>query len=353
MGRTKSTISTEAPPEIQLALTEETQGAGVKEASSVELKKLDRAVEFLAAYQAQHGDIPQLSPKEEREMVRRFDFYLVPLITLSVTMGALDKVAVGQAAIYGMREGAHLQGQEYSWISSGIYFGTIAAALPQMYFMKKFTTSKYVSVNVTMWGVLSLLMAACSNFAGMMTIRILLGFFESIVMSSALLILSGFYKRAEQPVRTAICFSTFSSVFNGLLGYGVSFAPTDHGIAPWRIIFLACGTFTVCLGITMWFLLPSTVMDAIWMKNPLRRAQALQRVKNENLGTENHVVKWEQVWEVFLDPKTYLVFLISLFNNIPNGGLIGFNGIVISRSFVHEIYQFLTTTQMASATHLE
>ncbi|KAJ7596012.1 MFS general substrate transporter [Mycena floridula] len=307
------------------------------------LQTYDRAAEFLAKYEIEHGEVPALTSKEEKAMVRRFDLLLVPLITISTTIGALDKVSVGQGAIYGMLQDVHLVGQQYSWISSSIYLGIIIAALPQMYFMKRFTTHKYIATNVFFWGVLSLLMAACRNFGSMITVRILLGLFESIVISASLSILSGFYKRAEQPARTAVCFSTFSSVFNGLIGYGCSFAPANGPIAPWRIIFLSSGSFTCFYAMVLWCFLPSTVMDAVWMKSPLRRAQALLRVKDEKLGTENHVVKWEQVREVFLDPKTYFMFLISLFNNIPNGGLIGFNGIVIkSLGYTSRITSLLT-----------
>ncbi|KAJ7598717.1 MFS general substrate transporter [Mycena floridula] len=314
----------------------------VKEASE-SLETYDRAAGFLAKYELEHGQVPSLTRQEEKAMVRRFDLLLVPLITISTTIGALDKVAVGQGAIYGMLEDVHLVGQQYSWISSSIYLGIIIAALPQMYLMKRFTTHKYIATNVFWWGSLSMLMAACQNFRSMITVRILLGLFESIVLSASMLILSGFYKRDEQPTRTAICFSTFSSVFNGLIGYGCSFAPADSSIAPWRIIFLSCGSFTCCYAVILWFFLPSTVMDAVWMKSPLRRAQALLRVKDEKLGTENHVVKWDQVRELFWDPKTYFMFLISLLNNIPNGGIIGFNGIVIkSLGYSSRITSLLT-----------
>lgn len=72
---------------------------------------------------------------------------------------------------------------------------------------------------------------------------------------------------------------------------GSSFSPADARIAPWKILFIACGAVTAIVGVVNFFFLPSTVMDAVWMKSPLRRAQALDRVKDEQLGTENHVVK--------------------------------------------------------------
>ncbi|EIM89330.1 MFS general substrate transporter [Stereum hirsutum FP-91666 SS1] len=340
---TTATVERKSPASSHLEKDPKVYSDVVSVDEKRDLQKLDRAAEFLANYRAEHGEVPPLTPKEEKAMIRRFDLLLVPLLTITSTLGALDKVAVGQADIYGMATDANLVGQQYSWISSGIYIGTIIGALPQMWLMKRFTTSKYIAVNVFMWGVLTMCMSACKNFKSLIALRIILGLFESIVMSSSLLILSGFYKRAEQPARTAVCFSTFSSVFNGFIGYGSSFSPSDARLAPWKILFIACGGVTAIVGILNFFFLPSTVMDAVWMKSPLKRAQALDRVKDEQLGTENHIVKWEQVREAFTDPKTYFVFAISLLNNIPNGGLIGFNSIVIkSLGYTSRITSLLT-----------
>ncbi|KAJ7593577.1 MFS general substrate transporter, partial [Mycena floridula] len=316
------------------------------------IEQYDRAAEYLAKYEIEHGEIPALTAKEEKTMVRRFDLLLVPLITICTTLGGLDKANVAQAAIYGMLQDARLVGQQYSWISSSVYVGSVIGALPQIYLMKRFTTHKFIATNLFIWGALTLLMAACHNFGSMITVRILIGIFEGAFFSGPLLILSGFYKafppflfylESEQPARTAVCFNTFASVANGLVGYGSSFASVNSSIAPWRIIFLSCGTFTCSYALVLWFFLPSTVMDAVWMKSPLKRAQALIRVKDEKIGTENHVVKWDQVREVFLDPKTYISCLISCLSNIPAGGLVGFNGIVIkSLGFTSRIASLLT-----------
>ncbi|KAJ7585842.1 MFS general substrate transporter [Mycena floridula] len=258
------------------------------------LRTYDRAAEYLAKYEIEHGEIPALTAKEEKTMVRRFDLLLVPLITICTILSGLDKANVAQAAIYGMLQDAHLTTDEgVPGISSSVYIGSVIGGLPQIYLMKRFTTHKFIATNLFIWGALTL--------------------------------------RSEQPARTAVCFNTFATVANGLVGYASSFASVNSSIAPWRIIFLSCGTFTCSYALVLWFFLPSTVMDAVWMKSPLKRAQALIRIKDEKIGTENH---WDQVREVFLDPKTYISCLISCLSNIPGGGLVGFNGIVIIISFI-------------------
>lgn len=56
----------------------------------------------------------------------------------------------------------------------------------------------------------------------------------------------------------------------------------------------------------------------------------LQRVKGNNTGVEDKTFKWYQVRECLLDPKTWLLTLFSLMQNIPNGGLVTFSSIIVS-----------------------
>lgn len=56
----------------------------------------------------------------------------------------------------------------------------------------------------------------------------------------------------------------------------------------------------------------------------------MQRVKGNNTGLEEKKVKWYQVRECLLDPKTWLLALFAIAQNIPNGGLVTFSSIIVS-----------------------
>lgn len=56
----------------------------------------------------------------------------------------------------------------------------------------------------------------------------------------------------------------------------------------------------------------------------------MERVKTNNTGMEDKTIKWYQVRECLLDPKTWLLALFSLAQNIPNGGLVTFSSIIVS-----------------------
>jgi ACS family allantoate permease-like MFS transporter len=76
------------------------------------------------------------SLKETKALLRKADLIIVTLLQFALSwslhciqnadhtvMGSVDKVAIGSAAVLGMRKDAKLVGQEYAWTSAIIYFG--------------------------------------------------------------------------------------------------------------------------------------------------------------------------------------------------------------------------------------
>jgi hypothetical protein len=81
---------------------------------------MDQAAIYIAQATTRY---PPLSPIEEKKLIRRIDWILVPMLLLTATLGAVDKVAISTAAIYGLRDDLHLTGNQYSWAGSILYFG--------------------------------------------------------------------------------------------------------------------------------------------------------------------------------------------------------------------------------------
>lgn len=79
------------------------------------------------------------------------------------------------AAIFGLRDGLELKGEEYSWLSSSFYFGWLVWAIPSNLLMQRCPPAWYLAFNIFMWGVLLMAQAAAQNFAGLFSLRILSG----------------------------------------------------------------------------------------------------------------------------------------------------------------------------------
>ena len=67
-------------------------------------------------------------------------------------------------------------------------------------------------------------------------------------------------------------------------------------------------------------LLPDTPSNA-WFLSELDRKKAIARVQENLTGIKNNEFKWGQCREALLDMKTWLLVLIQLGSNIPNGGV--------------------------------
>lgn len=296
----------------------------------VDTKNDDVAAAFLQRI-AQRDDGEELlkpdMPKEVRSIIRKADAIIITLLQFSLMMGSVDKVSIGSAAVLGMRADTHLKGQEYSWTSAIIYFGAIVSIIPSLALMQRLPANLYISTNVCIWGVITMGMASSRNFADLMGIRFVLGCFESVIFAGFGLIISMWYTREEQPLRTAIVFSTLSSVMNGILATA---CVNYHGpLAQWRLLFIIVGAITFTASLFLFWLLPANPTSAWWL-TIRQRVVATRRMADSHTGVENKHFKWTQAWEAIYDPKTWLIFLINLALNIPNGGLITFNSIIVN-----------------------
>lgn len=68
-------------------------------------------------------DATEIDPAEARRVLRKIDWHIMPLLMVTYCLQYLDKSSINFASVYGLKEGTHLVGQDYSWLSSIFYFG--------------------------------------------------------------------------------------------------------------------------------------------------------------------------------------------------------------------------------------
>ncbi|PWY77329.1 allantoate permease [Aspergillus sclerotioniger CBS 115572] len=287
-----------------------------------------KAMDQAAGYLAQHVAYPPMSSKAEKKLVRKIDCILIPMLLLTATLGAVDKVALSTAAIYGLEEDLHLVGQQYSWAGSILSIGSIVGMSPSSYLVQRLPSAKYLSSCSLGWSCMALLIPACKNWGGLMALRFCMGCLEAIIVPSISLIIAGFYKKAEQPPRNAIVFAAFSSVINGFLSWVVGHIPKSAPLATWQYLYLIVGSISALWCITAFIILPDSPMNAFFLTDQ-EKYYAIQRLAENKTGIISKEWKWHQALEAAMDPKTWLLFFFNIAINIPNGGLTTFNGIII------------------------
>ncbi|GAA6048757.1 hypothetical protein JCM3770_003944 [Rhodotorula araucariae] len=294
-------------------------------------KKDDVAGGFLAQIAARPDAAELLAPwtpvEEKRMLRRKIDPIIMTLMQFLTMMGAVDKVCIGSAAVMGLRSDLNLVGQQYSWTSSSIYFGAILAVFPTLIIMQKAPAGKWLAGNCAAWGIILMASAACKNFAGFFAARFILGLFEAVIFAGAGLIVSAWWTRSEQPWRSAVIFSTLSSVMNGILAYGS--LQYKGSLAQWQVLFLIVGALTLAWSILCFVFLPDSPTNTWWLTTR-QKVIAVKRTEENRTGVENKVFKWSQVKEAFLDPRTHLHFFANIVLNIPNSGLTTFNAVIIN-----------------------
>ncbi|KAL5526500.1 hypothetical protein ACEPAF_8224 [Sanghuangporus sanghuang] len=123
-----------------------------------------------------------------------------------------------------------------------------------------------------------------------------------------------FYEKNEQSQRIAWFYVMIglAPVFGGFVAYGISF-DSDKDFASYRILFLMLGGLAIVVGIAVLIWMP----DSPGLGNMLthdERIAALERVRDDQCGTENKTIKKAQIIEGLTDIRTWLVVISTLVN---------------------------------------
>ncbi|KAI9373345.1 major facilitator superfamily domain-containing protein [Aspergillus egyptiacus] len=271
------------------------------------------------------------TPEQERKVVMKLDFAMIPIMLVVYMMQYMDKVALSQATLLNLREDLNLQGQQYSWASAIFYFGYFAWSWPSSYLIVRLPLAKYIAVSVLVWGGVLMCHAAAKNFADLMAVRFFLGVGEASIGPGFALTIGMFYKREEQPARQTAWFlgNAIANIISGLIAYAIGTVDINT-ITNWQLLFLVLGTITAALSLLIFFVIPDKVQKAVFLTKR-ERAIALQRtIRNKTGVNDTGRWRWDQAWMAFRDPQTWLLFLYSVSTNLCNGGLTSFSGLIIN-----------------------
>ncbi|CAG8178819.1 unnamed protein product [Penicillium nalgiovense] len=250
----------------------------------------------------------QFTAEAEKKLVRKIDLMVLPIMVFAYMMAFLDKQTLNYTSLMGIREDLHLVGSQYSWSSSIFYFG-------------------YLFFSIS-WAVVLACHAATTNFAGLMVARFFLGCTEASLSPGFTLITSLWYRTSEQPLRHGIwfCGNSLSLIFGNLIAVGI--LQIENSLTAWQWLFIIFGIITFLWGIVMLFRLPDSPTTASFLTEE-ERLIAIERLKANQTGFKNSTIDKSQIMEAFTDVKTWLLAVLILAGNIPNGGFTAFNGLVL------------------------
>ncbi|SCO23809.1 related to DAL5-Allantoate and ureidosuccinate permease [Fusarium fujikuroi] len=170
------------------------------------------------------------------------------------------------------------------------------------------------------WAGIQMVMAAGKSFASLAVLRILLGAFEAAISPGFTIITSTWYKPSEHALRHGLwyCGASVAYIIGGIIAYGISHI--NSAIKAWQFLFIIFGAVTFIWGLVVWWLLPTNPQSA-WFLNEHERKLAFERVQGARHSVETGEWNYAQMREAFMDPRSWLFFLICVFSTIPGGGM--------------------------------
>ncbi|GJN88350.1 hypothetical protein Rhopal_001315-T1 [Rhodotorula paludigena] len=273
----------------------------------------------------------EITPEENRTILRRIDWFLLPLFLLTQTLQYLDKTALNYAKVFGMDKAMGLTSSQYSWTASIFYLGYLVAQEPAAYLIGRYKSNRVLGGTCVVWGGMVLAMLGCRSFAAAMTVRFLLGFFEAAVTPGLSLMTGQFYTRREAPLRQTIWYSSvgWGGMIGALMAAGIEKRSEESLAVPrYQLIFLILGIITVAWGFVLWFFLADSPSNAFWLK-PEYRTLAVARVAANGVGIKSKTFRRDHMWAAFMDPKAWCLTIAMFGSSIPNGILTNFSGTII------------------------
>ncbi|CAG7846391.1 Uncharacterized transporter C1039.04 [Serendipita indica DSM 11827] len=285
--------------------------------------------------------------EEEKALVRRLDWHIVPLVTILYLSNFIDRANIGNAKVAGLNTDLGLVGFQYNIGLSVFYVAYILVEVPSNLLLKRFGAKVWLSILVLSFGTVCFCTAFITNFGEFMVIRILLGVAEGGMMPGVAYYLSTWYTRDELALRIGIFVSAASmaGAFGGLLATAFLSIPQisvlPHG--RWRNIFLIEGAITILLGFVGFMFLPRSPDDSGFLTER-ERTIAMERIRVENAGlVEEESTDFELVLRAWFNMTNWICALCFLLTNISIQGMVLFMPSLIAGMGYTEIESQLLT----------
>ncbi|KAH8152035.1 uncharacterized protein LAJ45_04029 [Morchella importuna] len=250
-----------------------------------------------------------------KQLLRKVDTRLLPILVLMYLLNFLDRTNLAQARLGTLEKDLRMDGTNFNTATSVLFVGYILMQLPSNLLLTRLRPSIYLGTVMAVWGAISAAQAGAHSYAGLVVARFFLGVVEAPFFPGALFLMSSWYKRDELAHRYAFFYagSALANMFGGLLAAGVlGNLEGAHGISGWRWLFIIEGVITIGIAIASIFLLPDYPATTKWL-TPDERNYAQWRLISDT-GEADHadgLPIWQAIKLSFTDYRLYLFILLQ------------------------------------------
>ncbi|OWT43056.1 major facilitator superfamily domain-containing protein [Pochonia chlamydosporia 170] len=251
----------------------------------------------------------RIDPKRERQLTRKLDLFIAPIMTIIFLNAYLDRANIGNAA---------------------------SAEIPPKYVPRNHhqnptnKTGRMIPLLIFCWSVVLIGTGFMHNKAQLYASRLLLGVFESGIFPCLALYLSTFYQPQEQALRVSYLFvsSALSGSFGGLFAYALLKMDGISGLQGWRWLFIIEGCGSVLIAILVFFVLPDNFETAKFLNEEDKKLMRIRAEINARYNGKPDF-DWKEVRKAATDVKLYISCWSQFMADICSFGLSSFLPLII------------------------
>ncbi|KXT07196.1 hypothetical protein AC578_2470 [Pseudocercospora eumusae] len=279
-----------------------------------------------------------LSAAEEKKLLRRIDWHIMPLCSLMFLLKNLDSDNISNARI--MNKGTtqnimtqlHMSSDAYALLTALYYIPYIVFEAPSNLFLKRMRPSIWQSRIMLTWGIVLCCHVACTNKSGIYAARFMLGLAEAGMFPGVILQMTYWYRPDEMSLRLLYFYilGNLSGVFGGLFAYAFDIASGGAtGLSGWQLLFLFEGLITILLAIAIWVCLPDFPDTAKWLSDKEKAFVKARLPANAPLAEELNF-RWSEIKASLKDIRLWMFTLIWATQTVGTNGTRFYQSTVIA-----------------------
>jgi len=257
---------------------------------------------------------PDTGSDIEHATVSRVQWRILPLLFCIFILNYLDRVNISFAALR-MDTDIGLTPEIFGLGAGVLFVGYILLEIPAGLIMQITGARRFLAGTVTIWGLLSAMMALVSGPKSFLVFRFFIGLAEGGFLPCAILYIGSWFPQGQRARAFSLFLvaTTVSFIVGGPIS-GLLLSMSNHwGLESWRWMFICEGAPTILLGIASFFYVVDRPADARWLDDDQRVWLAETQAREQKLKTIHGV---SNLGRVFADPRVWLLAVSFFLLNI-------------------------------------
>ncbi|KAI6041665.1 MFS general substrate transporter [Pisolithus marmoratus] len=302
-----------------------------------------------------------LGPEGERQLWRKVDFRLVPMISLMYLFSFMDR---GNAKLEGLMTQLHLTGSQFNVALSVFFISYSLFEFPanvMLQWLPGIMVSDVGSYDLPLsslknkfaWGTIMTLMGFVRSYPQLVAMRVLLGVAEAGFYPGVVFYLSMWYPKYKLLYRIALFTGAAGAAgaFSGLLAYAIGFMNNLSHFEGWSWIFIIQGLATIVVCLVAAFVLVDYLETAKFLSTEEKRFLEQQRMLDIEDSEEGTIT--QRILSAFTDWQVWAMAFVLMSLSVPVYGItfflpFGYN-VAISQLLTVPVYVAATISMITVA----